>query len=157
MRDAPPALHALGRGLRKMLLGAARNHRSDCGDAELGGFFDGPLHPIELVDRHYERNGQRGVGIDFSNELEAHLALRLRRRGDRSDLGVEDAAAGDNVGLHAGLGAQYARKMFCLRSAQCRGVLGPLVGNPASSRHSPVSMHLSAIQSIAYTNTEGDA
>ena len=35
------------------------------GDTEFGGFFDGPLHAIELVDGHHQSNGQGGVGLEF--------------------------------------------------------------------------------------------
>ena len=62
VRNAPPPLRALRRSLCQMLFGAPRDHRRDRRNAKFGRFFDGPLHAIELVDRHYQRNGQCRVG-----------------------------------------------------------------------------------------------
>ena len=73
MRDAAPALGTLFGGLGQMLLSAARNHGRQSGDAEFGGFLDGPLHAIELVNRHDQRDGQRGIGCKLGQQVEANL------------------------------------------------------------------------------------
>ena len=74
MGDASPALRTLLRGLGQMLLGPPRNHRRHRRDAKLSGFFDGPLHAIELVDGHYQRNGQCGIGLKLGDQVEADLS-----------------------------------------------------------------------------------
>jgi hypothetical protein len=73
MHDAPPALGALRRGLGQMLLRPPRNHRRNRGHSQLGGFLDGPLHVIEFVDGHHQSNGQRGIGLQLGDQIEADL------------------------------------------------------------------------------------
>jgi hypothetical protein len=75
VRDAPPALDALVRGLGQMLLRSPRNHRSHGGDAQLGGFLDGPFHVIELVNGKHQGYGQRGIGLELGDQVEADFAL----------------------------------------------------------------------------------
>ena len=130
MRDAAPSLRALPRSLREMLFAAARNNRRDRRDTEFGGLFDRPFHVIELVDSHYQRNGQRGLGLGLGDEVEADLAV-----GDGGHLGMKDTAAGDHIGLHAGLRAQHAAQVFGLRANQSGGCFIPVFGDPASARH----------------------
>jgi hypothetical protein len=74
MRDAPPALGALLRGLGQVLLRPPRDHRRNRGNAQFGGLLDGPLHAIELVDGHHQRNGQRGIGLEFGDQVEANFS-----------------------------------------------------------------------------------
>ena len=113
MRNAPPALRALLRRLRQMLLRPPRNHRSNRGNAQLGRLLDRPLHVIELVDGHHQRNGQRGIGLNFGDQVEANLI-----RGDRGHLGVKDVAARHHVRFHARLRAQHTRHVLGLRAGQ---------------------------------------
>ncbi len=136
MHDAPPTLGALAGGFGQMLLRSPRNHRRNGGDSQLGGFFDGPLHVVELVDGHHQSNGQRGIGLKLGDQIEADLVA-----GDGGHLGMKDVAAGHDVGLHAGLRAQDAGHVLGLRADQGGGGFVPMLGNPAAACHGllPVS------------------
>ena len=69
--DAAPAFDAFGGGEGEVLLGAAGEDGRDAGDAEFGGFFDGPLEVVELEDGEQQMDGQCGVGFEFLVEGEA--------------------------------------------------------------------------------------
>ncbi len=71
MRNAPPALRTLLRGLRQVLLRAPRNHRDHRGHAQLCRLLNRPLHAIEFVHGNHQRDRQRGVGLQFGNQVEA--------------------------------------------------------------------------------------
>ena len=60
--DATPAFGTLESSLGEMLFSATGEDRSDAGDAEFSGLFDGPLHVIELEDGEEEMEGKGGVG-----------------------------------------------------------------------------------------------
>ena len=154
VRDAPPAFRALLRGLRQMLLRSARDHRRDRRNAEFGGFFDRPLHAIELVDGHHQSNGQRGVGLELGGEVEANFA-RFSGQGDRGHLGMKDAAARHNVGFHARLRAQHARQMFGLRTNDGCGCFVPMFGDPAAARHRAV-ISSSKVYGVVRTRSNRD-
>ncbi len=143
MRDAPPALGALLRGLGQMLLGPPRNHRRHRGHAQLGGLLDGPLHAIELVHGQYQRDRQRGIGLQLGDQIEADLV-----GGDRGHLGVKDVAACNHVGLHARLGAQHARHVLGLRAHKGGGGFVPVFGNPAAACHRSFPIRSSAPTSL---------
>ncbi len=130
MHDAPPALGALGCRRGQMLLRPPRNHRRNGGNSQLGGFFDGPLHVIELVDGHDQSDGQRGIGLEFGDQIEADLVA-----GNRGHLRMKDVAARHHVGFHARLRAQHAGHVFGLRAHKRCGGLVPMLGNPAAACH----------------------
>jgi hypothetical protein len=109
--------------VRRAITGAMR------GDAKLGRLLNGPLHVIELVDRHDQRQGQRGIGLHLGDEIEATSWA------DSGDLGVKDVAARHHIGLHAGLRAQHARHVLGLRANNGGGGFIPVFGNPAASCH----------------------
>ena len=137
MHDAPPARGALQGGLGQMLFRAPRNHRRYRGNAQLGSFLDGPLHVIELVDGHHQRDGHRRIGLQFGDQIEADLI-----GGDRGHLRMKDVAAGHHVGLHARLRAQHAGHVFSLRAHQGCGGFVPTLGNPAAACHGPLPVWL---------------
>ena len=76
--DAAPAFGAFGGGEGEVFFGAAGEDGGDACDAELGGFFDGPLHVIELEDGEEEVEGEGGVGFEFFVEGEEDIVLRRR-------------------------------------------------------------------------------
>jgi hypothetical protein len=134
-RNAPPTLHPLFHGLSKMLLSPPRNHRRQCGHSQLGGLLNRPLHAIELVNGYHQCNGQRWVGPDLGNQVEANLI-----GGHGRHFGMKHVSARHHVRLHARLGAQYASHVFGLRANdRGRGFI-PVFGNPAASRH--VRLHI---------------
>ena len=47
-----------------------RRNRSN---SQFRRFFDRPLHVIELENRHYQRNGHRGLSLDLGDQIEPHL------------------------------------------------------------------------------------
>jgi hypothetical protein len=114
MPDPPPTLDALFGGLGKMLLCTLRNDRSDGGNAQFSCLLDCPLHAIKLEDRHYERNGQRGIGLNFGNQIEANFVWR-----DRRDFGVKHVTACN----------------YILRASNRGSSFVPMFSNPAASRH----------------------
>lgn len=61
-RDAAPAFGTFVGCEGEVLFGAAGEDGGDGGDAEFGGFFDGPLHVIELEDGEEEVEGEGCVG-----------------------------------------------------------------------------------------------
>ena len=77
--DAAPAFGAFGGGEGEVLFGAAGEDGRDAGDAEFGGFFDGPLEVIELEDGEQEMDGQGGVGFELFVEGEVDFVGRRRR------------------------------------------------------------------------------
>jgi hypothetical protein len=60
VRDAAPALDALLRGLRQMLLSPRAITGAMAATPSFGGFLDGPLHAIELVDGETSVTGSAG-------------------------------------------------------------------------------------------------
>ena len=116
----------LGAALGEVLFGAAGEDGGDAGDAEFGGFFDGPLEVIELEDGEEEMEGQGGVGFEFFVEGEVDFVF-----GDAGDFGAVEEAAGDDVEDLAGLGAEDA------------GEVGGLVAGEGGGG---VSVQVSAIQ-----------
>jgi hypothetical protein len=73
MDQAAPTFDALVGGLREMFFSAAREDGYDGGNSELSCFFDGPFHAIEFEDGEKKRDGQCGFGVEFAQEIEAHL------------------------------------------------------------------------------------
>ena len=112
VRDPAPTFGTLFCALGQMLLRPLRDHRSQRGNAEFGRFLDGPLHAIEFVDGDDERDGQRGIGLNLGDQVEADLVLGEHR----SHLGVKDVAAGNHIRLHARLRAQNTRHVRGLRA-----------------------------------------
>ena len=132
--NAPPPFRAFLRCLRKVLFRSSRDDRRDRRHAKFGGFFDGPLHAIELVDGHHQSNRQGGVGIEFGNKVKPNFA-GFSRLGHRGDLGVKDPSTGNNIRLHPRFSAQHARQMFSLRTLDRGSCFVPVFGNPAAARH----------------------
>ena len=69
-------------------------------------------------------------------------AARLKRtslfspaRVTRGHLGMKNATAGHDVGLHARLGAKDARQVFGLRADDGGGSFVPMFGDPAAAGH----------------------
>ena len=73
MRDPPPTLGTFLCRLGQVLLRPLSNHWSDGGHAKFGGFLNGPLHVIKLVNGHYQGNGQCGIGLNLRDQVEADL------------------------------------------------------------------------------------
>ena len=69
-RDAAPAFGTFEGSLREVFFGSAGEDRGDAGDAKFGGFFDGPLHVVELEDGEEEMEGKRCIGFEFFVERE---------------------------------------------------------------------------------------
>jgi hypothetical protein len=113
-----------------VLFRAPRNHRRNHSHAQFCGLLDGPLHVIELVDRKHQRNGQRGIGLKFGDQVEAHLAV-----GNGGDLRVVHVASRHHIRIHARLSAQHAHHVFGLRAHDGGGSLIPMLGNPAAACH----------------------
>ncbi len=128
--DAAPAFYSLGGGLGEVLFGAAGEDGGDAGDAELGGFFDGPLHVIELEDGEEEMEGEGGVGLEFFVEGEEDFCF-----GDARDFGAVEEAVGDDVVDLAGCGAEDAGEVSGLVSGEGGGGGGPGVGDEAATGH----------------------
>jgi hypothetical protein len=120
----------------------------DCGDAQLGGFFDGPLHAIELVDGHHQSNRQRGVGIEFGNKVEAYFA-RFSIQGDRGNLSMKDAAAGHNIRFHVPGSARSTR-------AKC-SACAPSIVAVASSQCSAIQRRRVIVQVLSSSKVYGVA
>ena len=78
--------------------------------------------------------GRAGSAWSSASEIEAHFA-RFSGQRDRGNLGVKDAAAGDNIRFHSRLRAKHARQMFGLRADDCGGCFIPMFGNPSAARH----------------------
>ena len=68
--DAAPAFGALGGGEGEVLLGAAGKDGRDSGDAQFGGFLDGPLEAVELEDGEEKVDGEGCVGFQLFVEGE---------------------------------------------------------------------------------------
>ena len=131
--DAAPAFGAFGSGEGEMLLGAAGEDGRDAGDAEFGGFLDGPLEVIELEDGEQEVDGQGGVGFEFFVEDEGDFGV-----GDGGDFGAVEEAVGDDVEDLAGLGAEDAGEVGGLLAGEggvsgVAGWRGPGVGDEAAA------------------------
>ncbi len=101
--DAAPAVGSFGGGEGEVFFGAAGEDGSDAGDAQFGGFLDGPFEVVELEDGEEEVDGERGVGFELFVEEEVDLSV-----GDGGDLGAVEEAVGYDVVDLAGLGAQDA-------------------------------------------------
>ncbi len=118
-----------------MLLGAAGEDGRDAGDAEFGGFLDGPLEVIELEDGEQEVDGEGCVGFQLFVEGEADFGVRYR-----GDFGAVEEAVGDDVEELAGLGAQDASEMGRLFAGEggvggMAGLRRPGVGDEAAASH----------------------
>ena len=74
--------------------------------------------------------GSCGCRFQFAKECEVD-AVAI----DGCDAGEPGAAAGDNVKLHAWLGAEHTAEMLGLIAVQGRGALVPCVCDPAAARH----------------------
>ena len=128
--DATPAFGARSGCLSEMLLAAARDDGNDARGSELGDFLDGPLHAIEFEDGEQESDGERGIGFDFGDEVEAD-----RVAGDAGDDAMPDVAAGDDIEFHAGFGAEDADEVGGLIAGERGGRFIPGVGDPAAAGH----------------------
>jgi hypothetical protein len=102
--DAAPAGYSLRGREGEVLLCSVGEDRSDAGDAELGGLFDGPLEVVELEDGKQQMDGQGCVGFEFFVEGEEDFYIR-----DRCDLGAMEEAVGYDIEELAGLRAEDAR------------------------------------------------
>ena len=123
-----------------MLLGAAGEDGRDAGDAEFGGFFDGPLEAVELEDGEQEVDGEGRVGREFFVEGEEDFGVLIGGAcgADRSDFGAVKEAVGYDVEDLAGLGAQDAGEMGRLLAGECgvggmAGLRRPGVGDEAAA------------------------
>ncbi len=128
--DAAPAFDSLGGGQGEVLLGAASEDGGDTGDAELGGFFDGPLEVIELEDGEEQVEGKGGIGLELFVEGEEDFLL-----GDGDDFGAVEEAVSDDVVDLAGFGAKDAGEVEGLIAGEGGGVGGDLVGDEAAASH----------------------
>ena len=128
--DATPALNSILRRLREMLLAAAGDDGDDALDAQLRSFFNGPLKTIEFEDGEEQGDGERGVSLNFSDEIEADGVAE-----NSGDDAMPDAVAGDDIVFGAGLRTQNADEVRGLLTGERRGVFVPTVGNPSTSRH----------------------
>ncbi len=90
--DAAPAFDTLGSSQSQVLFRAAGEDRGHAGDAEFGGFFDGPFQMIELEDGEEQVQGKGCVGLELFVEGEANLCI-----GDGYDFGSVEKAVGDDV------------------------------------------------------------
>lgn len=128
--NAAPALDAFGGGLGEVLFCAAGEDGGDAGYAQLGGFFDGPFHVIELEDGEEEMKWERGVGLELFVEGEVDFGVAYR-----GDFGaVEEAVGYDVVGL-AGFGAEDSGEMNGLVADEGGCGWCPEVGDEASAGH----------------------
>jgi len=163
MHNATPAPDALLGGLRQVLLGTARDDRRQCGDTQFSCFLNGPLHVIELIHRENQRDGQRWIGLKFSDEIESDFCWMNSR-----DLRMKNMAARDYIGFHARLRTQHASHVLSLRANDCGCGFIPMFGNPAASCHGiqgncfpsslPSPTSVIVLQSAGTRiNTEGDA
>jgi hypothetical protein len=123
----------LSGGEGEVLFGAAGEDGRDAGDAELGGFFDGPLEAIELEDGEEEMDGECRVGFQLFVEDEGDFGV-----GYGGDFGAVKEAIGDDVVDLAGLGAEDAAKVVGLLAGEggvggVAGLGGPGVGDPAAA------------------------
>ncbi len=116
-----------------MFFGAAGEDGGDAGYAQLGGFFNGPLHVVELEDGEEEMERQGGVGLQFFVESEDDFG-----GGDGDDLGAVEEAVGYYVVDLAGFGAQDASQMGGLVSGEGCGGGGTGVGDPATASHASI-------------------
>jgi hypothetical protein len=99
-----------------MLFGAAREDWNASGYAELGGFFNRPLHAIKFENGKQQGDRQGWLGCEFFDESEDNFIYA-----DRFDTCAKDAAIRDYVCFHARLCAKDAREMFCLCAEQAGG------------------------------------
>lgn len=132
MCDAAPSIDAPGGGLGEVLLGASCEDGCDAGDAEFGGFLDGPFEVIELEDGEEEVEGECGFGFVFFVESEGDLVVA-----DCGDFGAVKEAVGDDVEDLAGLGSEDACKVCGLVAGECGGgaLWVPGVGDPTAASH----------------------
>jgi len=130
--DATPAFGSFAGGLREVFFGAAGEDGGDAVDAELGGFFDGPLKVVELEDGEQEMEGKGGVGFELFMEGEGDAV-----GSDGGDLGAVKEAAGDEVEGLAGLGTEDAGEVGGLVAGEVGGVAVtvPGVGDEAAAGH----------------------
>ena len=68
--DATPAFDPFDGGLGEVLFGAAGKDGRDGGDAEFGGFFDGPFKVVEFEDSEIKVERQGVVGFELFVEKE---------------------------------------------------------------------------------------
>ena len=111
--DATPAFSPLRGGEGEVLLGAAGEDGCDAGDAQLGGFFDGPLEAVELEDGEQEVDGEGCVSFQLFVEGEEDFGLLVIAGGgaDFGDFGAVEEAVGNDVEELAGLGAEDVSEM----------------------------------------------
>ncbi len=149
--EAAPALDAFAGCLGQMFFRPLCQNGHDAARAKLDRFLDGPLHAVEFEDAEEQCDGERGCGFKLLEEREADAVAV-----DGCDAGEPCAAAGDNVKLHAGLGAQHAAEVLRLIAVQCGRGFVPCIGDPAAARHAPHSI-VSRAAKGARKNTSGDA
>ncbi len=113
-----------------MFFGSPRKDGSDARHAQLGGFFDGPFHVIELEDGQQQVQRKCGVGFELFVEREQDLVFR-----DVGDFGAVEETSGDDIEDLAGLGAEDAGEMGGLISGERGSSCGPGVCDPAAAGH----------------------
>ena len=138
--DAAPAFDAFGGGEGEALLGAAGKDGRDAGDAQFGGFLDGPLEAVELEDGEQKVDGEGRVGFQLFVEGEEDFGVLLiaARGADFGDFGSVEEAVGDDVEELAGLGAQDAGEVDGLLAGEggvggMAGLRRPGVGDEAAA------------------------
>ena len=138
--DAAPAFGALGGGEGEVLLGAAGKDGRDSGDAQFGGFLDGPLEAIELEDGEEKVDGEGRVGFQLFVEGEEDFRLLVIAGGgaEFGDFGAMEEAVGYDVEELAGLCAEDAGEVDGLLAGEgglggMAGLRRPGVGDEAAS------------------------
>ena len=97
---------------------------------EFGGFFDGPLHVIELEYGEQEVKRKSGIGLEFFVKDEENFGFA-----DTGYLGAVKEAAGYDVEDLAGFGTEDAGEVGGLISGEGSGGGGPGIGDPATASH----------------------
>ena len=113
-----------------MFFGAVGEDGCDLRDAEFGGFFDSPLHVVELEDGKEEMKGKSCVGLEFFVEGEEDFLFV-----DADDFGSVEEAVGDDVVDLAGSGAEDSGEVDGLVAGEGGGGGGGGVGDEAATGH----------------------